>query len=146
MTPTRPTRSARSLMPWALSLACLLPAACGDQPAAAEARRQTGEAWEALRDYGAGQREEFIRELDALILALDVQLNNLQARSARAGEQGRDAIEAALADLQRQRGDIKRRLDELQDTSKDAWAEARDGALDAFRTLRDGVDRAVRDE
>jgi hypothetical protein len=133
-------------MPWALSLACLLPAACGDQPAAAEARRQTGEAWEALRDYGAGQREEFIRELDALILALDVQLNNLQARSARAGEQGRDAIEAALADLQRQRGDIKRRLDELQDTSKDAWAEARDGALDAFRTLRDGVDRAVRDE
>jgi hypothetical protein len=132
-------------MPWALSLACLLPAACGDQPAAAEARRQTGEAWEALRDYGAGQREEFIRELDALILALDVQLNNLQARSARAGEQGRDAIEAALADLQRQRGDIKRRLDELQDTSKDAWADARDGALDAFRTLRDGVDKAVRD-
>jgi hypothetical protein len=132
-------------MRWALSLACLLPVACGDQPAAAEARRQTGEAWEALRDYGAGQREEFIRELDALILALDVQLNNLQARSARAGEQGRDAIEAALADLQRQRGDIKRRLDELQDTSKDAWADARDGALDAFRTLRDGVDKAVRD-
>jgi hypothetical protein len=141
----RTTPVARATWPWALALACLLPGACGDAPSASEARRQTAEAWESLKDYGAGQRGEFIRELEALTAALDVQLDNLRARSARAGKEGRAAIEEALADLARQRGDIKRRLEELKATSTEAWGEARDGALDAFRTLRDGVDDAVRE-
>jgi hypothetical protein len=127
-----------------LALACLLPA-CGDAPAAAEARRQTAEAWQALADYGAGQREEFIRELEGLTAALDVQLDNLRIRSARATEEGRVEIEDALAELQRQRGEITRRLGELREISADAWNDARDGALDAFRTLRDGLDDAVRE-
>ncbi|MHC5211211.1 MAG: sll1863 family stress response protein [Planctomycetota bacterium] len=145
MSRPRTTPVARATWPWALALACLLPGACGDAPSASEARRQTAEAWESLKDYGAGQRGEFIRELEALTAALDVQLDNLRARSARAGKEGRAAIEEALADLARQRGDIKRRLEELKATSTEAWGEARDGALDAFRTLRDGVDDAVRE-
>jgi hypothetical protein len=127
-----------------LALACLLPA-CGDGPAATEARRETAEAWQALAHYGADQREEFIRELEGLTAALDVQLDNLRIRSARATEEGRVRIEDALADLQRQRGEITRRLAELKEASKETWDDARDGALDAFRSLRDGVDDAVRE-
>jgi hypothetical protein len=128
-----------------LALSCLLPGGCGDDPAAANVRKQTGEAWETLKDYGAGRREEFIVELDGMVKAIDVQLDNLRARSAREGEAGRAQIEALLSELVRQRGDITRRLSELKDTSKEAWAAARDSTLDAFRTLRDGVDAAVRD-
>jgi hypothetical protein len=118
-------------------------AGCGDSPPATQARRETAEAWAALRAYGADQREAFEQELNARIAVLDRQLDELKARSARAGASAKADIERELSELQGRRGELTLRLEELKASSKEAWVKTRDATLAAFDQLTDGINKAA---
>lgn len=117
--------------------------ACSDSDTAARARQETVEAIAALRSYGHDQHEAFRQELDARLSLLDRQLDELKARSARSTADAKAQIEEELAALQAKRSELNGHVSALQQSSKEAWASARDATADSFQSLADGINAAA---
>lgn len=110
-------------------------------PKAQESARPRLEA-NARSDAGTNDRATAQQKLSAKLDELDAKMADLKTRAQRAGDQAKAEWEKRRPELEAQRDTAAKKLDELKQSSKDAWDETRTKTEAAFSELEKGFKEA----
>lgn len=106
-------------------VALTAPAGCGEDDSAAdrgsEIGRELGEGVDAARAEAGELRERMAQTAEDQMDRADEMLADLRARAQTAEDQSRQAIDNAIAEIERRRTELREQLAELRAAGSDAW-------------------------
>jgi len=139
-----------------LLCACLLPALAGsafaahhlkDESGAGEVRKEAAQTLDALKHYGAQQRDEAVAAAKELLGKLDAKIDALQdrvdTRWEKLSESAKAETKQTLKELRKQRLEAAERLGSLKASSAGAWDEIKKGFSSSVDALSTAISRAA---
>ena len=104
-------------------LLALASCGCGEPgPEAKRLRQEVGEAWDAMKDWGAAKKEEFVQKSGPMLDSMKKKVSEKSGEAAVAAQEGWKVVEQKFA--------------EMKDASGDNWAKARDAFREAYESLK----------
>jgi hypothetical protein len=117
-----------------LALSFLL-AGCGEpSPSAKNVQQKVGEAWDAMKVWGAEKKDELVKKTSDGLASLEPALADAKKAAASAGGEAAQALDGAWAAT-------KEKLEALKGASGEGFAKARDELLQAYEALRTKLGR-----
>ena len=118
---------------------------------AGPARAQTGkdvkekaaETVDAIKDYSVEKKNEAVRYAQKLSRKADADIKELQAKTAKATGEAKAKSQQQLSELKKRRAAASKKLGELGKATASSWDTAKQGFVDAFKDLRDSLDKAA---
>lgn len=115
------------------------------------ARAQTGkdvkekaaETVDAIKDYSVEKKNEAVRYARKLSRKADADLKELEAKTAKATGEAKAKSQQQLGELKERRAAASKKLGELGKATASSWDTAKQGFVDAFKDLRDSLDKAA---
>lgn len=80
-------------------------------------------------------RDEYLNRFKTKLDEWNAELDKLEAKSRQARADAKVDYERQLRELRQQRDELRRRYEEMEKASEQAWEQLRAGAEDAWRTL-----------
>lgn len=121
-------------------------AASKDAVTAAEVQQEAKDLTQALKGYGASQKEQAIQKTRAALDKLDQRIAILEARVDRNWDQMtkvvREQARASLIALRKQRLAAAESYGSLKTSSADAWEHMKKGFSEAWTSLQDAWGKA----
>jgi hypothetical protein len=114
----------------------------GGTVTAGDVRRETREAAEAAGTLAAQKKAEYQKRMEEELEDLDRRIERLKARAADAGEEARARLEKELAELEPKREAARKKLEQFQAASAEAWEDMKEGVGNAFDELKQAYQRA----
>lgn len=90
----------------------------------------------------AESKSAYVEKLKAQLDEWDAEIDRLIAKSRTAKADAKIAHDKEIEELRAKRDDVQARLDELRDSSDEAWAELKAGADSAWTTMKNSMERA----
>jgi hypothetical protein len=87
-------------------------------------------------------RVDFYQTMEKQIQALDVRIDELQAKAAKQGEAGKAKFAQAMEHLQSLKKAAQAKLAALKNASDDAWQEMKPALSEAMTNLETGFEKA----
>ena len=109
----------------------------------AEVSKQAEEAWETFKAYMVDQKDEAVAHGNTLLDKADVRIKELEGEAAKASGDTKAEYEKTIKRLKQMRSDAAKKLDDLGDSSADAWDSTKDGFTKAYEDLYDAYKEAV---
>lgn len=104
--------------------------ACGDKsPNAESVKKETGEAWDAVKKWGAEKRDVLIAKTSEGMKSLEKPMADAKAKAGDAGSEASKSLDAAWKTAQE-------KLEALKNASGPAFAKARDEMVAAYDALK----------
>ena len=101
---------------------------------------------EALKGYGAAQRDEAVQKTKEALAKLDQRIDELETRIDDSWDQmneaAREQARASLRTLRKQRIELAEWYGSWKDSSADAWEHMKKGFSDAYEGLYDAWEKA----
>ena len=123
-----------------------LPASEPDTDSAADIRRETAELLQALKNYGAEQRDEALARSRAALDNLDRRIETLEAGMLEKWEDmdqaARERARASLQALREQRTRVAEWYGSMKSSSASAWGHIRQGFSQAYQSLQDAWEKS----
>jgi hypothetical protein len=94
------------------------------------------------KTQATNERSSAQQKLSAELSDLDTKMAELKSRAQTAGDKAKAEWEARQPQLEAQRAAAARKLDELKQSSKEAWEQTRDKTEAAFSELQKGFKEA----
>jgi TolA-binding protein len=118
-------------------------AGCGEQPAdptpnkvtSEDVRREVGEAADTAAEYSRQTKEEFQEKMDARLKELDGEIATLREKGSELKDDAKADWERKMADLETKREAARAKLDEVSQSSAEAWKDLQKGAQAAWDDL-----------
>ncbi len=118
---------------------------------AAPARAQTGkdvkekaaETVDAIKDYSVEKKTEAVRYARKLSRKADADIKELEAKTAKATGETKVKSKQQLGELKKKQSAAAKKLGELGKATASSWDTAKQGFVDAFKDLRDSLDKAA---
>lgn len=118
---------------------------------AGPARAQTGrdvkekavETVDAIKDYSVAKKNEAVSYAQKLSRKADADIKKLQTKTAKATGEAQAKSQEQLAELKKKRSAAAKKLSELGKATASSWDTAKQGFVDAFKDLRDSLDKAT---
>jgi hypothetical protein len=124
-------------------------AAAEDPDSAAEVKRETSELLQALKSYGAEQRDEALQKSRAALDRLDRRIEALETRMLEQWDEMDETARARARDslqaLREQRTRVAELYGSMKSGSAKAWGEIRQGFTNAYRALHDAWEQSEQD-
>ena len=124
-------------------------AAAEDPDSAAEVKRETSELLQALKSYGAEQRDEALQRSGAALDRLDRRIDALENRMLEQWEEMDEAARVRARDslraLREQRTRVAEFYGSMKSGSAKAWGEIRQGFTNAYQALHDAWEQSEQD-
>ena len=108
-----------------------------------EVSKKTEEAWETFKAYVVDQKDEAVADGNKLLKKADAKIEELEADAARASGDAKVEYEKSIKKLKEMRSDAAKKLDDLGNSSADAWDSAKDGFAKAYKDLHDAYKEAA---
>ena len=124
----------RWFAPFALAVLLALPATASD---ADDVRQEISEAWEAIADYSADQKDAAVERGEELMDNLDERIDQLAEEASEAKGEAKAAAEERLEDLKHLRADAADRLEKLRESGTERWDDFKAAFGDAVAAFRD---------
>lgn len=103
---------------------------CGDpSPSAKQVQTKVGEAWDAMKTWGAEKRDALVQKTDEGLKSLEKPLADAKAAAGAAGSEAAQALDGAWKTAQE-------KLAALKAASGEGYAKARDELMEAYEALR----------
>jgi hypothetical protein len=100
------------------------------------------QALEVAKARSFQQKEEYRRDMEAVLADLDDRIDELQERAKRAGAEAKKRYAADLDELRRKREAARDKLERVKAATPDVWDDVKTGVNSAFDDLRRALDRA----
>ena len=134
---------------WMLLLGLLVTTGCEQKPSkpvpgevsADDVKREAGEAVQTAAEYSQQAKEDFVKSLNARLTELDAEIANLREKGRDLKDEAKADWDQKLADLETKREAARVKLDEVGNSTAEAWKDVQQGAKSAW----DELDKAVRD-
>jgi len=101
------------------------------------------EAWETFKAYMAHQKDEAIADGKSLLKKADVKIQELEDDAAKAFGDAKVEYQKTINKLKEMRSHAAKKLDELGNSSADAWDSTKEGFVEAYEDLHDTYKEAV---
>ena len=120
--------------------------AAAEETTAADIRRETSELLQALKSYGAEQRDEAIEKSRAALESLDRRIEALESRMLEQWDEmdqaARDRTRASLQALREQRTRVAEWYGSLRTGSTNAWIQIRQGFSSAYQAMLEAWEKS----
>ncbi len=120
-----------------------------DSVSAEDVRQETREVLDVLKDYTADQRDEAIKKINNALANLDDHIDALEKRIDNNWDKmdnaAREKARASMRELRKQRTQLAEWYGGLKNSSADAWEQMTQGFSEAYQSLQDSWDKAVRE-
>ncbi len=131
-------------LPFGLASTLLL-GACSDTQARERLRENARATWESAKEVAFETREQAEQALRQKQAELDAGLRELGARAEQATAEARAGLERELGQLELERQELLRRLDELERGGREAWERLVTEARHELSLLEQRLARALED-
>lgn len=112
-------------------------------------KQETEEFIEALKGYTAKQRDQAIEKTKDAINTLDKRIDSLENRVDKNWDKMDKAVRenarASLRELRKQRNQLAQWYGSMKTSSADAWEQMKKGFSEAYRSLSDSWEKAVKE-
>ena len=89
------------------------------------------------------KKQAFEDKIKAQLDELDAKIDVLKAKAKQAEAAGKQDYYETIEDLQKKRGEVKSKLQELRDAGDDAWEDMKQGVEESWTSFADAVKSAV---
>ena len=113
------------------------------QTTSSDVSKEAKEAWETFKAYMAHQKDEAVVDGKSLLKKADVKIQELEDDAAKASGDTKVEYEKTIKQLKEKRSDAAKKLDDLGNSSADAWDSTKEGFVEAFEDLHDTYKEAV---
>ena len=113
------------------------------QTTSSDVSKQTKEAWETFKAYMAHQKDEAVADGKMLLKKADAKIQELEGDAAKASGDAKVEYEKTIKKLKEMRSDAAKKLDDLGNSSADAWDATKEGFVEAYKDLYDAYKEAV---
>ncbi len=114
-----------------------------DEAAEERAKRELSEAGEALADWAAETKAKLIEKAEQRLAELDEQIAKLDEQSRDLKDDAKARWEEKKQQLDERRQEFSQLVDQLKDSSGDAWEKMLKGIAQAFADLKDAAKSAA---
>jgi hypothetical protein len=108
-----------------------------------DVKEKTVETVDAIKDYSVEKKNEAVRYARKLSRKADADIKELEAKTAKATGEAKTKSQQQLTELKTKRSAASKKLGELKKASASSWDTAKQGFVDAFKDLRDSLDKAA---
>ncbi len=113
------------------------------QTTSSDVSKQTKEAWETFKAYLAHQKDEAVADGKMLLEKAGAKIQELEADAAKSSGDVKVEYEKTIKKLKEMRTDAAKKLDDLGNSSADAWDATKEGFVEAYKDLYDAYKEAV---
>jgi hypothetical protein len=113
------------------------------QTTSSEVSKEAKEAWETFKAYMAHQKDEAVAEGKILLKKADAKIQEMEGDAAKASGDAKVEYEKTIKNLKEMRAHAAKKLDDLGNSSGDAWDATKDGFVEAYKDLYDAYKEAV---
>ncbi len=102
----------------------------------ADVREEVAEAWDAIADYSADQKDQAVEKGEQIVANLDRAIEDLGEEARDATGEARESLDRRMIELRELRATSADRLDGLRDSTAEHWDATKAAfgdAVDAFR-------------
>ena len=111
-----------------------------------KAKQEAGQAFKAIENYSAAQKDEAIKKMQVALADLDDRIDHMENRSAEKwrsmSEATRKKEQAALRELKRERIKVAEWYGSMKNSSAEAWEDTKKGFLKSTDALSDAFNKA----
>jgi uncharacterized protein with WD repeat len=118
-------------------------AAASAQTTSADVSKKVGEAWDAIKAYGADKQKEAVAHGKQLMKDADAKIAQLEDKSAKASGDAKAQYEKEIKALKASRDKASAKLAEMEKASASAWDDTKKGFADAYKDLHQAYGKAV---
>lgn len=112
------------------------------QTTASDVKEETLDAAGTLQDYAVDKKDQAVNEASRLMLELDQRIDKLQAEIDKATGSAKQQMKASVESLKQKREALQARVNDMTDSSSEAWGHAKQGFIDAFDDLQSAYEKA----
>jgi peptidoglycan hydrolase CwlO-like protein len=105
--------------------------------------KEMGEAWETFKSYVVDQKSDAVQYGKEMLKKADAEIEKLEGEAAKASGDAKVKYEKEIKNLKTKRANAAEQLDQLENSSADAWDSTKDGFADAYKDLHDAYTEAV---
>ena len=113
------------------------------QTTSSDVSKEAKEAWETFKAYMAHQKDEAVADGKMLLKKADTKIEELEGDAAKASGDAKVEYEKTIKKLKEMRAHAANKLDDLGNSSSDAWDATKDGFVEAYKDLYDAYKEAV---
>ena len=113
------------------------------QTTSSDVSKEAKEAWETFKAYLAHQKDEAVADGKMLLKKADTKIEELEGDAAKASGDAKVEYEKTIKNLKEMRAHAANKLDDLGNSSSDAWDATKDGFVEAYKDLYDAYKEAV---
>ena len=113
------------------------------QTTSSDVSKEAKEAWETFKAYMAHQKDEAVADGKMLLKKADTKIEELEGDAAKASGDAKVEYEKTIKNLKEMRAHAANKLDDLGNSSSDAWDATKDGFVEAYKDLYDAYKEAV---
>lgn len=99
---------------------------------------ETKQAAQDMKDYSYAQKDQFVKAMQAQLLALDQDLNKLSAKIDNSSDAIKADAKPKLAALRDQAAKLNQQLADAQNATESTWDSVKDGSKRAYDSLAKG--------
>ena len=111
-----------------------------------EVKQEIKEAFEAVKNYTADQREEAVKKIKVALENIDSQIEGMENRIGKKWDQmdqaARKKARSTLASLRKQRNELAEWYGGLKYSSAEAWGQVKNGFLKSYEALSKAFGKA----
>ena len=119
------------------------PMAVFGETSSSDVSKEMGEAWETFKSYIVDQKNDALKHGNEMIEKADAEIEVLEGEAAKASGDAKAQYEKEIKNLKKKRAQAAIKLDDLENSSADAWDSTKDGFADAYRDLHDAYNEAT---
>lgn len=105
--------------------------------------KQAEKTLEAARQYGAQQKQEAERAIEAKLRDVSALIADLSAKAETAKGETRKKLDTQIAELKLKEAEARERLDQLKSSSAKAWEDVRSGVEKGIEDLKKAYEGAA---
>ena len=111
-----------------------------------EVKKEIKEAFEAVKNYSADQRDEAVKKVKVALVTIDTQIESMENRIGKKWDQmdqaARRKARSTLASLRKQRNELSEWYGGLKYSSAEAWGHVKNGFLKSYEALSKAFGKA----
>ncbi len=107
-----------------------------------KAQEKAAEAAQDLKDYTYAQKAEFVQKMEAQLLELNRDLDQLAAKVEKSSAAAKAEAQPKLQALREQTAKLNKQLDEVKNSSESTWSEVKTGFKKGYGEVKEGFSNA----
>jgi hypothetical protein len=106
------------------------------------AKTETKAAARDMKDYTFAQKDEFVKQMQGQLTALNQDLDQLAAKIEKSGDAAKAEAKPRLQALRDQAARLDKQLDVVRNSTESTWDSVKAGTRKAYDGLKDGFDQS----